>query len=385
MNFSNNFIEQEKTSTGINTSEFIPARVVDIILDESHPEWNKFGGPSALGAVKYKVLGLSIDTETLEDVKALPIAFPQHSSIKNLPLKNEIILIQSSTDNLQASSRETFKISYYTTILSIWNHPHHNALPEKGVTEVDLGKDIPELTTVNPKQPFPGDLLIESRLGTSLRFSGYKHSSNIFTDDDNNGSPFLIFTNGQATQDNSFTPIVEDINKDLTSLYVLSNHTAPLVQVRSKADTHKIKPVKADTYKGNQVIVNSGRLFFNAKEESILFSSKEAFSATSKTINLDGEDYIGLDAKKIYLGKNALTFESQPIILGDSLEVFMHTLLTELSALADVLSKAKTIDQKPLPSVNLRGVITKAVIEGLKKQINPGGGSTLKSKKVFSD
>ena len=385
MNFSNNFIKQGKTSTEVSTSEFIPARVVDIVLDDTHPEWDKFGGPSSLGAIKYKVLGLSIDTETLEDVKALPIAFPQHSSIKNLPLKNEIVLIQSGTDNLQVSSRETFKISYYTTILSIWNHPHHNALPEKGVTEVDLGKEIPELTTINPKQPFPGDLLIESRLGTSFRFSGYKHSTNPYTDNTNNGKPFFILSNGQAEQENSFTPTLEDINKDSSSIYILSDHIAPLQQIRYKSDSHKTTPVKANTYKGNQVIVNSGRLFFNSKEESILFSAKESFSVTSKSVSLDGEDYIGLDAKKIYLGKNALQYESQPIILGDSLEVFLHTLLSELSALADVLSKAKTIDQKPIPSVNLRGVITKAVVDGLKKQINPGGGSTLKSKKVFSD
>ena len=35
----------------------IPARVVDIILDDTHPEWTDQGEMEALGAIKFRLIG----------------------------------------------------------------------------------------------------------------------------------------------------------------------------------------------------------------------------------------------------------------------------------------------------------------------------------------
>ena len=46
---------------------------------------------------------------------------------------------------------------------------------------------------------------------------------------------------------------------------------------------------------------------------------------------------------------------------------------------------AKTVDMKPIPDLNVEGALLVAVVDGLKSQINPGGKSLLKSRKVFTE
>ncbi len=56
-----------------------------------------------------------------------------------------------------------------------------------------------------------------------------------------------------------------------------------------------------------------------------------------------------------------------------------------LEGMANDMGKAKTIDGKPIPLLNKRGLQAKPVIQALKRQINPSGPSKLKSKKVFTE
>ena len=53
--------------------------------------------------------------------------------------------------------------------------------------------------------------------------------------------------------------------------------------------------------------------------------------------------------------------------------------------MTDTLITAKTVDLKPLPSVNLKAQITSKLLQTLLDEINPGGESSLKSKKVFTE
>jgi len=126
-------------------------------------------------------------------------------------------------------------------------------------------------------------------------------------------------------------------------------------------------------------------LYFDAKEEDILFSSKGVFGVTSEAVHLDGKQYVGLDATKIYLGESAMRFELQPVILGNQLELFLLTLLSSLQRVSNVLTNAKVVDGKPIPLVNKEGPVLKADIKGLLNQINPNGNSVLKSTKVYTE
>ena len=389
---STNTYSQNSNSTAPNSraKELTPVRVLDVILDESHPEYDKYGRNKCIGGIKYAPVDRRVDTS---DTTTLPIAYPLNASIRVLPLVNEIVLISHAPDEKVVTGIENSKLgslnststqAYYSTIVSVWNHPHHNAAPDQKETKKGLGNDFKELTDINPLTPYPGDILVEGRHGQSIRFSGAKHYKNSFTDQSNDGDPFTLISNGQKQVGNGDDLIEENINEDDSSIYLLSNQTAPLKQARDKTKAWKKPPIKADTYKGSQVMINGGRLYFNSKEESTLFSTKEAFGVSSKTVNLDAKDYIALDAEKIYLGEKALVEEFEPVILGESMEGFLYTLLFNLQALADDLIVAGT-DGVNVQNLITRGKLMNASLKGLQNQINPGGKSQLKSRKVYTE
>ena len=359
----------------------IAVRVVDVILDNSHPEWDKFGKEQGIGAIKFKPLGLDIDTT---DPSTLPVAFPQNTGMRLYPLKNEIVFINSSPDYTATNDKETNKVIKYTSPLSIWNTVHHNATPERGTVEVDLGFGIQELATVNPMQPYPGDLLIEGRHGQSIRFNGTEHSLNLLVDKGNSNSPLTIISNGQKETESGIEFISEDVNEDASSVYLTSNHSIPLKPAQTKRKAFNDTPVNSDSYKGKQVIINSGRLYFNSKEEDIHLNSTKNIGLTSKVLGMDAINYIGLDAEKIYLGEKARQSEQHPVIKGDSLEVWLKALISQLGRVATAMQIAAS-PSGPIVSLNKESLTFIAALELLEKDINPGGESTLKSKKVYTE
>ena len=173
----------------------VPVRVVDVILDATHPEYEKYGRSNAIGAIKYSIADRAID---VSDPSTLPVAFPISSNIRFLPLKNEIVLLTDGPTVEASNNLSTDSHKYYTTVVSVWNHPNHNASIDAGSSaKVDFGSDFEENTEIKPLQPFPGDTLIEGRLGQSIRLSGTSGYGNIFSDNSNNGDPFTIISNGQ--------------------------------------------------------------------------------------------------------------------------------------------------------------------------------------------
>jgi len=370
--FSPNYLLPEESSL----QGTFAARVAGIILDESDELYLEYGKNDSIGTIFYIPIGVDY---TKKDLRDLPVAKPLDGSTRTYPLKDEIVLITSAPSSI-LTDRD--KVAYYTRIVSVWNNPNHNAFPP--TKDLDLGYEVEE-QRMSPLQPFYGDTIFEGRSGQTIRLSGEKHPKNIYTDDSNKGKPFIIISNGQVLEKggNNFT--VEDINKDDSSIFLTSDHTVPLKQSRDKYKAADIEPINAEKYKGKQIILNSGRLYFNSKEEDILFSAKESFGVSSKDVSIDGKDYIGLDAKKIYIGKKALDFESQPAVLGDKLEYFLNTMLKELVTLGKIMTKANAMG-KPIPALNKRGPAFAAIFRSLQSRINPGNTkSGLKSKKVFSE
>ena len=124
--------------------------------------------------------------------------------------------------------------------------------------------------------------------------------------------------------------------------------------------------------------MNSDRLFFNTKEEGIYFSSNEDFSVTAEQIGLDGDKYVALDARKIYLGKTALKKEDEPVLLGQSTVDLLSNLITSLDTLVKTMANTP-----PAPPVYCGTVssIAKTIapqLPTLKQQL-----TLLKSRKVF--
>ena len=320
------------TSTSNSTSlQVIPVRVVDIILDGTHPEWEKYGQMEALGAIKYRIIG---EYQDESDPTLLDIAYPMSTNIKNYPLINEIVLITSAPALDRDESNVNNTRSYYTSIVNIWNNPHVNAFPDTEQGLEELGYNFEDKANVAPLQPFQGDLILEGRQGQTIRLTGVDHEQ-MFVEN-NEQKAITIISNGKvgASPD---TTVVENIDDDPSSIYLVEDHTVKLTQANEKRDAWESEPDKADAYQGAQVLINSGRLFFNAKEESILLSGTEAVAGNANTISWDGVEYVALDATKVYLGTEAFG-EREPVLLGATTQAWMKDLLSELERLGKALA-----------------------------------------------
>ena len=324
------------------------ARVVNVILESSDP--------SLIGSINYRVIGSATSEES---PSRLPIAYPSLGPVKKLPLKGEIVVLESLPDSNTSTSPSSKKI-YYTRVVDIWNHPHYNGCPDEFQSSTDepLGPGVPELTTVNPLLPFQGDTLIEGRQGQSIRFTGFKTevpsgiNINEFVDDENNGKPLIIISNGQISTDNGFDHIVEDVNEDSTSIYLTSDHVIPLEAASNKRDSYDTTktdvPQDFSTYRGSQLIANSGRIVLNSKQDSILLSATSTVGLNGQSINLDGESYISLDSPEIYLGKSAIQ-KQDPVLLGNETVKLLKDLVDSLRTFFTDLTTATTVSGEPIP------------------------------------
>ena len=381
-----NYFLGNRVSTNLGNIGYTPTfqtttifgRVVDIVLDDSKILYDKQGSKLPIGAILYQEVNTPVDPEGI-----LPFALPLTSNIKQYPFINELVIIQTGpSPDFQENPSQV--LNYYISPLNIWGSPHHNASPTQGVDfEFPIGKNIPELKSINPLFPFPGDTLIEGRQGQSIRIGGYACKENSISNNTNNGKPFLLIRNGQIETSNGIGYIVEDINKDANSMYFVSNHKIPLNAANSKRKSYNDIPKTSDQFQGNQVIVNGGRLYFNAKEESAFISAKDSIGLNANTLNFDATDYFCVDAKKIYLGERARTAPAsaqQPAVLGRQLENWLSALLDTLSTVADAMSTASAVGAGPVTQLNAAGPSLKATVQSLKTQFK-----VFQSKKVFTE
>tara|TARA_A100001515_G_scaffold4573_1_gene4514 strand:+ start:845 stop:1318 length:474 start_codon:yes stop_codon:yes gene_type:complete len=104
-------------------------------------------------------------------------------------------------------------------------------------------------------------------------------------------------------------------------------------------------PQAPGSYQGNQVLINSDRLIFNAKEDSILlFSDKAIGFSTNGSFHFDtssdeNESKFVVNSPNIYLGLEFNnTLPEQPAVLGDELIVSLTEILELITKIYQDLS-----------------------------------------------
>jgi len=158
------------------SSLLIIAKVVDILLiDSDIDKFSSLGEWNGIGTVIYETF----------DNKELGVARPIDYNIKKFPLLNEIIaIIPSFTFN---SDENPYSVAgFYFSPISIWSHPHINALPPvseefassqyKSYAQTTLGsyvvspnessnptfgKTFIERSNIHPLLPFEGDVIMK--------------------------------------------------------------------------------------------------------------------------------------------------------------------------------------------------------------------------------
>lgn len=349
-------------------------RVVDIILDETHSKYLAKGGARAINGVFYDPIGT---TSPNSQEQADLFAYQNSRSVQAIPQVGEVVSLQSKPSTAIGIYSPTQEV-YYTGIVNIWNHPkdnqYLNVTKSEKINEA-LQSQLDENYIPNPVRSYQGDIHILGRQGQSIRAS-----NRLSTDLINKQLPVLIVRTGAQPLNVPYQIVDEDINKDYSSIYLVSDHRVPLKTIRAFDTVYKGTPVDAtDVYTGEQILFNTGRLAVNAKTDSILFSANKAISLTSLSTHIQSVDYVAVDSKLIFLSKEALTAtKPEPVLKGNQTVSLLNDVVTALSSIAKSLSKATTVDGKPIPELNLTGSRTVPVLSSIQRQLE-----SLKSTKIF--
>lgn len=372
-----------------NSNPITPVRVIDIVLNDSHPKFEEVGGWNGIGTIFY----LTTSDPTLINVTE-QIAKPSLSNIKQYPLINEIVYLFSLPNPNNQNGGDEQSQFYFNTV-NIWNSQHHNALPngltleenqkadytssaagnvrriEDGSTEINLGSTFVERSNINPLLPFEGDIIHEGRWGNSIRFSStVSGSSNDWSETGNNGDPITILRNGEDPDNNpdGWVPVVEDINKDLSSIWMTSTQQIPIEVASSNYNSYSTPPETPNQYVGTQIIANSDRILLNSKTDHIMLSSATSINMNAvDSVNIDTEEHI-VDASSILLGSKDAT---EALMLGNKTIELMGKLIDEMNAINTQLSALVSLPPgAPFAPLNAQAVASQTLLTSYKAQLN---------------
>lgn len=373
------------SSSSPSTNQITAVRVKSILLNNKNNPitWEKYGEYAGIGGILFEELN-NPGNQTLE---SLSYAKPLYSNIKLIPAVNEIVYIMSLPNPDALKNPSSGKQFYYFQTVNLWNSIHHNALPnplaneptnaqnyentEAGIeiasditsNDINLGVTFKERNIKN-LQPFEGDVLLEGRWGNTIRLGSTVNESsplNPWSDSGVNGEPLIIIKNGQTEENNdSWIPQVENINTDKSSIYLTSNQKIPINNISTNYKSYDTPPTQPNEFIGEQVIINSGRLIFNAKHDSILLSANTSINLnTLDSVNIDTSNKFVVNTREIYLGSKDAT---EPIILGDKFLADFQKLLTSIISLSTALPTVGT----PIPftpNVTVAQTATKVGLE----------------------
>ena len=244
-----------------DSNSVLSVRVVDIILNISHPRAEEFGGYDSIGTIFYGDIYEQNQTTT---TGLLPHARPYFSFIKQYPLKNEVVqILNAPTKDFYDENNSNHK--YYLPNVNIWNHQHNNALPNSSYfvedettpqnykvvagqtvriaegdnsVEVPLGEYFKENLSIQPLLPFEGDTIVEGRFGNSIRLGATAKEApdkTAYSTKGETGDPITIIRNGALVEesDNGWEHTIENINSDHSTIYLTSNQVLPNMEIVS--------------------------------------------------------------------------------------------------------------------------------------------------------
>jgi len=352
---------------------FEVAVVKDIVLDDTSKYFSNVGEWNGIGTVYFK----KVKGDTY---KSEGFAKPYFSNFSNFPLLEELVYIFTlPSPDIQTNNFK--EVYYYLTPLSIWNSNHHNGIPnifenknlpdsqrrdyqqtqvgavrrvQDGSSDIVLGQTFQERSNIKPLQKFEGDIILEGRLGNSIRLGSTVQKNNKAVNNWSElgyqGDPIFILRNGQGdTGSVGFLPTIENINQDPSSIYLTSTQKIPLQVASSNYFSYSENtPTLPDRYAGKQILINSGRLVLNSTEDHLLLSSNKSISLSSNGgLNIDTSQAT-FQTENIYLGSKSAT---EPLVLGDALEAVVKELISIIREIS-IASATAANSGGPIPTLN---------------------------------
>jgi len=377
-------------SSKSSISSYQIVKVFGVLLNENTPSKEQFdraGGWSSIGAIFYQDYQLSKNKISV-DLNACNIALPLDPNLKNYPLIGEtVMLVDGPSYSTQTANLIGGK--YYTGVINIWNNTQQNS-PGNNT----LGKTFVESADIRSLLPFEGDYIIQGRKGAGIRFGStvplYSNISEWSRNGRPSGDPITIIVNGYVTTDTgSLTPNIEEINKEMSSIYMTSTQTIPLIPGATI-----VNPINSSLeprqYVNSQIILNSDRVTLNSKKDEVLiFAKTDAEISANNVINLNANNYIHLNIEsknpdsKILLGTKANnTVPDEPVLLGGQTHDLLLEMCNTLRRLAGYLAQASAITSDgslPIPAVNDGGTQLFSDVNNLINKL-----ATIQSEKVYT-
>ena len=317
----------------------VPARVLATVLDDTtYPEiFNANGEWASIGGIVFEFVETPLPGDNLE---GRLFALPLLANLKNYPVKNEIVSLIISPDTSINTNTNAYKY-YYLPATNIWSSNHHNAIPQEvylgqglqpsqkkdylqvgagsvrrvtdGSTEIKFDNGFQERVDIRPIPPFAGDMIVEGRWGNSIRLGSTNRSTleNTWSSVGTEGDPIVILRNGQFPSNlEPWIPLSEDISADQGSIYLTSTQKIPVTTINFKTNSFNTNPpTEPKEYTKNQILIDSGRLVFVAKEDNLLLTAANSIHISAAGFNVD---------------VNSTTIQSSLIQLGSSDTTLLH-------------------------------------------------------------
>jgi hypothetical protein len=127
-------------------------------------------------------------------------------------------------------------------------------------------------------------------------------------------------------------------------------------------------------YKGNQVIISTGRVTLHSKDDAIFLFGKQAVGiSTPKTFNVDANEATKINSPIIELGLRAST-EGEPTLKGDATIQQLDRALSAIGNLATALKGISFTELEiSIPLIRSAAQILEDTAKSVSKQLNTPG------------
>ena len=226
------------------------------------------------------------------------LCFPGNINLKQIPVPGEHVLIFRGISQYSDVQNKD-QLWYYFPPYSLQFNINANELsgisrPKTGdITqpiEISENVEIFNKKSIDILQPIVGDILIEGRWGNSIRLgSTIKDNNDLYTiqpkyKGNKIGDPIIVLSTRSA-ESKGTNFVVEDTEKDASSLYVTSTQSFPDFKLSKPLTTSNGE----SSYKSSQIIGSADRIVLQAKKDIIVLDTKKRVTINTPELKIGDE------------------------------------------------------------------------------------------------
>lgn len=281
--------------------------VDEVILDHKSKYYSRVDGYN-VGAIRVRILD---EHQNLVREK-LPWADPLDNTLYEMPLKGELVTLFKIRDNFfytkKIPAARRLQENAWLNLNEALENRATNTVANAAKNGDDastrghtFGNYFKPDSRVRQLKHFEGDSILQGRMGHSIRFG-----SSAMDPGSDGLAPNILLRAGQGKNiendavsiDSVFGLILEDINKDASSIWMVSDQTIPFQPITLNAGSFYRSILNPpNKFDKASITLNSDRIVMNAKKTHLmLFSNEEIYLNSFKRTSIDSNEHIILTA-----------------------------------------------------------------------------------------